>query len=410
MHILLVTHLSRPHEPGTPRPWYEVTFFAQRGHRVSVVTNQRHYLTDEVRPEARGKLFHTSWENGMEMVAVATPPGRRQSMPRRILNYGAFALMSLLAGLRVRDVDLVYVRTPPLLAPLSGYLLARVKKARLVIFLGDLHPEEAVALGLLRSPLLIKFWETMENFCRRRADLLVTPVPGIKRLLMAKGFPAQMIHVSTNAYDPAEERQEPLPPGAAAALLELKDHFLVMFAGTMGHAHALETLLEAARDLQDSHPQIHFVLVGQGDKVPALHRLAAKWHLANVTFLPPVPRHSINTLLNRAQALTHLVYAGEVHGGYYLPNKIFEYLGAGKPVLYSGTGDIAKIISLAQCGLVVEPQNSKALATAIVFLWKHPQEAQEMGTRGKQYVMEHFDRQTIMTDLTRVLENLQDMR
>jgi glycosyltransferase involved in cell wall biosynthesis len=110
-------------------------------------------------------------------------------------------------------------------------------------------------------------------------------------------------------------------------------------------------------------------------------------------------------LLARAQVLVHLVYGGDFHG-YYLPNKIFEYLGAGKPILYSGTGDIAEIITKACSGLVVEPENSHAFADAAIWLRNHPQEAQDMGRRGKKYVMRHFNRQSIMTDLTRVLENL----
>jgi colanic acid biosynthesis glycosyl transferase WcaI len=380
---------------------------ARYGYHLTVICSKRDYYTDEVMPTAQGKAVHFSREGGMDIINVATFPGAQRSMARRVLFYLSFAIMTLYAGLRVPSMDLVYARTPALLTPVSGWLLARLKGARFVIAIGDLHPDEAVNLGQVKNSLLIRLWEKMENFFRRRADLLVVTVPGIKSLLVAKGFPPDFIHVATNAYDIQEERGDPLPSETVAALDQLQGQFIVMYAGSMGDVHALEVVVAAAKDLQNEFPDIQFALVGKGRKLPDLKSMASAWGLRNLHFLEPVARNCVFTLLNRAQAVAELVYTGEAHGCYYLPNKFFEYLGSGKPIIYSGSGDVADRIRQACCGLVVPPENPKAFAAAVKYLWEHQDEAREMGRRGKTYVMEHFDRKKILQDLMKRLEGLQ---
>jgi glycosyltransferase involved in cell wall biosynthesis len=411
MNILyLCAGFTRPHEPGLARVWLQTTFLARRGHRVTVIASQRHPLTDTVPAAARGKMIYRTREAGLEVWSVATPAGRRLSMRGRLLFYVCLAFMTLWAGLRVPKVDLVFVGMSTPLLSLAGWLLARIKGARLVTALSDLHPEEAVDLGLIKSPWLIRLWEAMENFHRKRADLLVAIVPRIKPLLVAKGFSPGLIHISTNAYDPCEERQEPLPQEAARALDRLKNRFLVMYAGTISWSVALELVLEAAQGLQESHPEIHFVIVGLGDKLPQLKKQASNRRLTNLTFLEPVPRNCMSSLLSRAQAVTQPLLAGKIHGVYELPNKLFEYLGSGKPIIYAGRGDIAKIIKEASCGLVTRPEDPKAFAEAVAYLWENQEEAREMGQRGRQYVMKHFDRRKILTELVQKLESLPPRR
>jgi len=406
MHILYISNaIPRPEEPGAARPWVEATFLARQGHQVTVITNQRHYLTDQIPEKMQGRLISTSREGGLEILAAATPAGRRTSLGRRVISYFCFMLMALYAGLRTRGVDLVFVRTPPILTPIAGLCLARLKRARLVLFIGDLHPEASVAVGLIKCPLLITAWEWLENFLRRRAQLLVTPIPAIKRLLEGKGFSPDKILLNTNAYDPVEDRRQPLPREVEHKLACLNGHFLVAYAGTIGLADPFDVVIDTARDLQKTHPHIRFIFAGQGDKLPELTARARRLKLQNVVFLGVVPRYCMTTLLDRVQVLLYLTRAGEFHG-HSLPNKIFEYLGSGKPVIYAGIGDIAGIITGARCGIVVPPENSQALAQALLSLNEAPARAAKMGHRGRAYVMEHFNREKILATLNRELEGL----
>jgi glycosyltransferase involved in cell wall biosynthesis len=134
--------------------------------------------------------------------------------------------------------------------------------------------------------------------------------------------------------------------------------------------------------------------------------MVREWRLQNFHFLEPVPRNCMSTLLSQAQAVMYLTYAGKVHGVYDLPNKIFEYMGSGKPLVYSGRGTIAGIIDEAQNGLVTPPENSQAFAKAVIYLAEHPEEARAMGLRGREYVMKNFDREKIMAALVHKLESL----
>jgi len=379
---------------------------AKSGHALTVICSKRDYYTDEVLAGAEGKVVHFTWEEAMNIFNVATIPHAQRSMSRRILYYLSFAVMTLYAGLRVPKVDLVYARTPALLTPVSGWLLARMKKAKFVIAIGDLHPDEAVNLGQIKNPFLIRLWEKMENFFRRRADLLVVTVPGIKPLLVAKGFAPDFIHVATNAYDIEEERSNPLPLETYRELERLQGKFTIMFAGSVGDVNALEVAVEAAKNIQNEYPDIQFVIVGKGRKLPYLRELAKSWKLHNIHFLKPVPRNCVSTLLRRAQAVILMVYAGDAHGCYYLPNKFFEYLGSGRPFIYSGSGEVANHIRLAQCGLVVPPESPQAFAEAVRYLFTHQEEARDMGERGRAYILEHFDRKQIFTALINRLESL----
>lgn len=408
MKILYITNaLPRPTEAGGSLPWRQATFLAQAGHQVTVITSQRHYLTDEViSANTPGALIKASWETGLQILSVKTSGGRRKSLRHRIINYLSFTLGALWAGIKAGKSDLVYVRTPPILIPLTGFLLAKYYRCRFIIDLGDLHPDEAVNLGLIKSPGLINLWEWMENFFRRRADLLFTVVPGIKRLLMQKGYAPESIFLSTYPFEPLEERREPLLPETVAQLKELRDRFVIMYTGTIGLSQALEVGLQTAELLQKTHPQIHFLFVGKGDKLPRLQQAVADKHLINVSFMAPVPWNAMGTLLQEADAVMHLVYPGEVHGCYYFPHKIFEYLGSGKPIIYSGTGEIATLIQEARCGLATPPEDARAFAQAAIYLYQNQEEGGLMGQRGYEYVRCHFNREEILTTYTRRLERL----
>jgi len=358
-----------------------------------------------VRPKEK-PLINKIEENGMRIIEVATPAKRRVSMYRRILNYLSFTLMTLFAGIRVKKVDLIYVRTPPILVNLTGWLLAQFKGCRYVLEIADLHPDESIALGLIKSPFIIRLWERWENFFRNRADLIVAVVPGIKRLLMEKGFDGEKIVVVTNAYDAQDMASYPANiPELKETLEKLSGKFLVMYTGSMGKAMALEPTLEAAKLLQNKQFNVHFLYIGDGDKRKKLIEICHKQGIQNCTFLDPVPRTSISYLLSRANVVFLSFYSSPFHG-YNLPNKIFEYLGSGKPIIYAGSGDVADIIDTAHCGIVVPPEDPKAFAKAVIYLYTHKEEAKKMGLHGREYVLTHFNRERILEKLNKRLSKL----
>jgi glycosyltransferase involved in cell wall biosynthesis len=410
MHILFLSNnFPRPDQPGVPRPWQMAKYWVNQGYKVTVVVNARHYMEvgDKSISNKQSKFIRRYREGGLNVIEVMTTAGKRLSIARRILNYLTFALMSLIASLSVKDIDLLYVRTPPILSSFSGYVLSKLKKAKFILEIGDLHPDESVALGLVKNPVLIKIWECWENFFRKRAQLIVAVVPGIKRLLLEKGFSANAIKVITNAYDAPQETEisNELSP-QLRELLKTKESYIVGYAGSMGKAIALDCIVDAARIIQKQNlTPIRFVFIGDGDNKSDLQEKCRTKEIKNCIFFDPIPSSQIFPVLSSMDVLFHSVYAGDFHA-YNLPNKIFTYLGAGKPILFSGTGDIAEIINFAKCGAVVPPEWPEKIAAQVVEMYENKESYKTAGERGFEYVKANFNRIKLLEQLDKMINQI----
>ena len=203
MHILFISNaFPRPNEPGNSQPWQMAIHWIRKHYKVSVITNIRHYMTDRKLTKKPKLVKRIKEKKGMDIYEILTPAGRRRSIFRRIINYFSFGILAFFVGLRVKSVDIVYVRTPPPIINFFGWFLTRLKgNIPYVLEIADLHPESAVSLGLTKSKLLITLWEKWENFFQNKADLIVAIVPRIKKILIEKGIPSSKIIVTTKAAE-----------------------------------------------------------------------------------------------------------------------------------------------------------------------------------------------------------------
>jgi glycosyltransferase involved in cell wall biosynthesis len=165
------------------------------------------------------------------------------------------------------------------------------------------------------------------------------------------------------------------------------DAFLVTFAGTHGIAQALPKVIEAA--MQANHSRIHFALIGEGPIKDALVAQAQNERITNITFVPPFNPSEVARALAASDALLVPLSKEEIFK-HFIPSKLFDYLAAGKPVILSARGESEKIVQDAQAGVVVEPEDAHALASAVSWLAQHPAEAREMGEHGRTYARRHL--------------------
>lgn len=387
--LFLTYHLPTPDEPGGGRPWGEATLLKSMGHEVTVLTAGTQYLTGaSTRGPGRG-LWVKEEKLGICIVRTYAPSGFRGSMPRRLLNYLIYSLLTFLWGLRSRP-DFVFVGTDPMFLVPVGYLLARLKGARLVLDERDLFPDTLVAVGYLRPGLLLRSIEALQNFVRRRAHGIVAASPGIRRLLIQKNIPSGKIVVVPNAFPPdVEEEAGWSLPG------DRNGEFVVLYAGGMGTAaYELLTILRAAEELQQEGLPIAFVFIGEGDRRKQYVEYGQKKELRNCRFLPPLPRRKMAALLARSDVCL-LSYRANPFWRCSLPSKIFDYLWYAKPVVLSGEkeSDAAELLKNACAGLVVPPENHVALAQALRQLQGNPALGSLMGERGCQYARQHFSRE-----------------
>jgi glycosyltransferase involved in cell wall biosynthesis len=311
----------------------------------------------------------------------------------------------LLGGLGCGPADTVLVSSPTFFSIGSAWLLARLKRARLVIEVRDLWPAIFVELGVLTDRRLIGLLERLELAAYAAADQVVVVSDGFRANLIGRGVPAHKVHtirngVSLSRFRQAADEDSPAREQARARLGARPGDCLVVYAGTHGISHALPAVADAAALLNGQPVRVAFV--GDGSDKPRLRRRVAELGLANVTLAPAVPPSQVPELLAAADVC--LVTLRDVPlFATFIPSKMFEYLAAAKPVIGAVTGEPAQILREAGA-VVVPPEDSEALARAISALAADPARRTAMGRQGRAYVERFFDRTELAKEYRKILE------
>jgi glycosyltransferase involved in cell wall biosynthesis len=266
----------------------------------------------------------------------------------------------------------------------------------------DLWPAFAVAVGVLRSRPLIRMTEWLERFLYRHADRVIVNSPGFIDHVRERG--AKSISLVPNGVDP--DMFDPADDGVRFREEHgLDSRFIALYAGAHGMSNDLDIVLDAARELEDT-PGLQVVLLGDGTEKRRLVGRAEALGLKNVRFLPPVPKVRMREALAAAGACIAILKPVDVYRTVY-PNKVFDYLAAGRPVVLAIDGVIRDVVEAAGAGISVPPGDPGALADALRRLTRDSETARSMGRRGREYVEKHFDRSQLAAELVRIVEDLQ---
>lgn len=399
MHILLIHQLFiRPQDPGGTRHYEFARHLTRHGHQVTVLAGTRSYLSGTRQaPPGREQL-----EPGLAVLRSRVLGGGQRSFLRRALGFLTFLAASLASGWRVPGVDVVWGTSPPLTQGLTAWTLARLKGVPWAFEVRDLWPDFAVAMGVLRSRLLIRLSKGLERFLYRRADRVVINSPGFREAVQREGASPDRITLVPNgadvsafdAHDGADLR----------AMHGLQGKFLALYAGAHGPANDLAVILQAAQALR-SDPRIVFLLVGDGMHKPALQRQASELGLSNLFFLPPVAKSEVPDLLSAADCGLAVLKPIPLFAT-TLPNKVFDYMAAAKPVVLAIDGPIRKVVEEAGAGIAVPPGDGEAMARAVARLADDPELGQQMGHRGRECVKAHYDRSQLADQMEAVFAEL----
>jgi glycosyltransferase involved in cell wall biosynthesis len=311
---------------------------------------------------------------------------------------------SFFIGLRVKNVDVIWGTSPPIFQGVTAWMLARLKHIPLLFEVRDLWPTFAIAVGVLRNPILIKLSFWLERFLYRHADRVMVNSPGYVAHVTERG--ARCVELVPNGANP--EMFDPGNDGLAfRSANHLEDKFVVLYAGAHGLSNDLGVVLEASKLLRDVvvTSEITVIFLGDGKEKPALQKQAAGMGLTNVLFLPPVPKTEMAEALAGADACLAILKPIEEYKTTY-PNKVFDYMAAGRPVILAIDGAIREVVEAAECGVFAQPGNPSALAEAIRKLSANKHEARKMGLRGRKYLEEHFSRAVIAEKLLEVLKSM----
>jgi colanic acid biosynthesis glycosyl transferase WcaI len=368
---------------------------------VSVVTAFPNHPERLVFDGYRGRLFMRERMDGVEVVRTYIYASPNEGMLSRTLNYGSFCATAAIGGLFAPKPDVIYCVMPPMPLGVSAEFLGFAKRAPVVVNIQDVYPDIAVAVGVLRNRLLIRFFEWMERAIYRRAASLVVIADGFKENIIGKGVPAEKVHVVPNWADPDE-----IVPGskdnAFRRRLGIGDRFSLGYSGTLGYNTNLAPVLGAAEMLKDEG--IAFVIVGEGVKKAELEETARVKNLDNVQFLPFQPLDIYPQVLTAADI--NLVTLSRQASMASVPSKVFKMMASGRPVLAITIegNEVHRLISEAQCGMCVPPDDPAGLAEALRYAASHPEEMERMGMNGRRHLVERFARKDCVARIAAILE------
>jgi glycosyltransferase involved in cell wall biosynthesis len=314
-------------------------------------------------------------------------------------------ISSFINGLFVRRVDLVWGTTPPIFQGPTAWLLARLKGEPFLLEVRDLWPAFAVAVGVLKNKPLIRLSEGLERFLYRHADQVVVNSPGYIPHVTDRG--AQHVALVPNGADP--EMFDPESDGLMfRRKFGLEGYFVVMYAGAHGLSNDLGVLLDAAELLRDQ-PEIRIILLGSGKEKSRLRSEADQRQLDNVMFLPPVPKRQMPEALAAADACLAILQPIEMYKTTY-PNKVFDYMAAGRPVILAIDGVIRKVVEEAQAGVFVPPGDSQGLAFTIQELATNKEKCRTMGINGRKMVQSRYSRDEVANQFAAILEMMRSRK
>ena len=406
MHILLIHQaFVSLDEPGGTRHHELARALVQRGHRVTVIASPVSYLTGTPSPPAPSRSTPEGLPQGEEGIVIrraATYQALHRSFVHRVFAFASFMVSSFFVGLGVRHVDLVWGTSPPIFQGWTAWMLARLKRVPFLFEVRDLWPTFAIAVGVLRNPLLVRLSLWLERFLYRHADRVMVNSPGYVAHVTARG--ARRTELVPNGADPA--MFEPGDDGRAFRSAHgLEGKFVALYAGAHGMSNDLGVLLECARLLASSHPEIQIVFLGDGKEKPALQARAAEMGLSNVSFLPPVPKNEMAAALAGTDACIAILKPLDEYKTTY-PNKVFDYMAAGRPVVLAIDGVIREVVETAGCGIFARPGDPAALAQAIARLAGDRSAGREMGRNGRRTVEAHFSRAASAEKLGEILDDM----
>lgn len=408
MNILYLTQVFElENEFGSDRHSFHCKKFKEAGHQVTVITSNLHYRTSV--PKYKTKRLRPVKINhqGMDIYYVYSPQNVIGNYRKRILYYISYFIFSLFLLRKLKKVDMVYAVSSPLTVALLGYLMSKKLRAKLYLEIADVWPDVFIELGYLKNKWVIFFLRKMEILSYNHAHYILTLTRGVMENIQGKIGKKNKIFLIPNGVDDelfSLKKETCADVDRLKNKLNLKNKFVCLYIGAHSAYNALDTIVEAARLLNES-PEIIFVLIGSGDKKTELQQLAKEYNLRNILFLPPVSRKESPTWLQIADIFLLLNLKGEFYK-MNLQNKFFDYLASSKPIIFAGMGETAEIISESKSGKVIEAENAQEMAKAILELKSLPEnERMRMGANGRTYVLTHYERNKIFERLISLIDD-----
>ncbi|MGE5424241.1 MAG: glycosyltransferase family 4 protein [Syntrophothermus sp.] len=403
MKILILTQYFPP-ETGAAQSRLKnlALHLSEKGAEVTILTAMPNYPSMKIMESYRGKFHCCEEAEGLKIHRVWLYAGTSKAIVPRLLNYFSFVITSFLTGLfRLGHFDYLICESPPLFLGISGFLLSRIKKAKLIFNVSDLWPESAEKLGLVTNRFLLNLSTRLEEFLYRKSFMVTGQTKGIVNNIV-KRFPQKQVMWLKNGAV-FDKKEIPSSSGWRSGNGFSEDDFLLIYAGILGHAQGLEVILRSAEILKQQK-KIKFIIIGDGPVKDSLKALRRELELENVFFFDPVPKNELNSIVSGVNAAIIPLKRIDLFMG-AIPSKIFDNLFLKKPVLLGVEGEAKELfIDNAGAGLGFIPGDADDLSAKILQLYGDPEFVREAGEKGFNFLQHHFNWDKIIEEFWEKLD------
>lgn len=404
MHILYFhQHFSTPEGAGGTRSYEMAQRLIARGHRVTMVCGSAKTAFSGLRSEPINGVRRGTVD-GINVIEFCLPYSNYDSFLKRSWIFILFAWSSVKLALQLR-YDVVFATSTPLTVGIPGIMATILRRKPFIFEVRDLWPELPREMGVITNPVVLAAMSVLEWVSYHTAKACVGLSPGIVKGIERRGINAKNIEMVPNGCD-----LDMFDPNTGECIRPEgvnKEDFLAIFSGAHGLANGLEAVLDAAVELKRrSRDDIKLVFIGDGRLKPALVKRAADEGLDNCLFLNPVPKRKLTAFLRGADV--GLMILDNVPAFYYgtSPNKFFDYIAIGLPVINNYPGWLADLITKNNCGLAVEPGNPVSFAESLERLADNPALSKQMGLNARELAAREFDRKELGNQFVDFLEKV----
>lgn len=412
MHILFCTHYFPP-EVNAPasRTYEHAVRWVRAGHRVTVITCNPNCPTGVLFPGYRNRLRpQRESMDGIEVVRVWTFLAPNAGRVRRILNYLSYMVSAVWAGLWVKRPDVIVATSPQFFCGWAGVILSFVRRRPFVLEIRDIWPESIETVGAIRFRPVLRCLQLLERWMYRAADHIVTVGEGYRRNILKKVDIPDRISVIPNGVD--LERFQPRPPDEELRRRwKGEGKFVCAYVGTIGMAHGLDVVLEAAETLRSqSRDDVVFWLVGEGARRAELEAEAKRRGLDDrVVFTGRLPKEEMPRVLASADAYLVHLRKSELFET-VIPSKIFEMMAMGKPIIMGVRGEALRIVQEAGAGVEMEPESAASLLGCLDDLCGKHGGLWLARSDISDYLKRHYSRDALASNMLEVVEKIDTKR
>ncbi len=396
MNILyLHQHFALPSGSTGTRSYEFAKRWVKAGHQVTVITG--HYDLGGLEYTKKPQII-----DGIKVLIVGTKYSNKMSFIKRVCSFLSFMFFAFIAGLKQKNIDVVFATSTPLTIGIPAILLKWFKKKPFVFEVRDEWPRIPVEMGIIKNKILIKFLLWLERKIYKSAAAVVALSPGmaagVRNVLQCD----KKIKVVPNSSD--TEIFRPDVDGLAVRQKQGWDNkFIILHFGAMGRANGLDFLIDAAEKLRKK-PEIHFVLVGSGSEKSRLINKIKEKNLTNIEILGSIPKSDLPKFVAACDIST-VIFADYPILEHNSANKFFDSLSAGKPVLLNYSGWQRDFIEEYQAGFGCKQYDLDEFVEKILFLNNDKPKLKPMGNNAREMASNRFSRDKLSLKVLLLLEN-----